>query len=189
MAKTVQEIIALLSAKEAPEVEGEEKVAMSGVGSEAQSPVGAAAAANAEAKRALQVAAKVPMDVNTDQQTAGIPGAAREAVKTRIMSMEGEQARAQADSDPEAELNYGQDLDASGATAVNQGPVGAEQKMGADSTQLLADLRELLEKNASEEDVEMLKMAEDATAMGRWMARGFWDELSCLSSEAPQAGE
>jgi len=179
MTGTVQDILALIKQANA--------------GSEAQTQAsGQAAMSHHTGEKSQQEAVGgADISVNTAQKIGEGSSDQREALKDKIMRAGGKDKKDKEEGDVEAQTNYVQDVDAARTKTIDAGqdplpPPGAVMKpVMKTASEFLTALHDQLEKNSSEKvaSEEVVKIAADAEAWGRWAARGFVSELSDIMSE------
>jgi hypothetical protein len=162
-------------------------------GSEAQTQgSGQAAMAHNTGEQAQQQAlGGADMSANTAQKMGEGVADVREALKDKVMRATGSDLKAKEEGDPEAKVNMTQDSDAARTQIIDAGgdpqpPPGAvERPVMKTASDYLTAMFDDMKKSASDESAsEVVKVAEDAEAWGRWAARGFCDELfTILGSE------
>lgn len=179
MGKTVQEMLDLLKTA-------------SDAGSESQTAAsGAAVMAHTNKEKSQQEAlGGADISANTAQQMGEDVANVREAVKDKVMRAAGKDKKDKEEGDVEAKLNYGQDTDQARGAVIDAGgdpqpPPGATDKpVQKTASDVMSNLFDQIKKEAGEEnEEEVMKVANDAVSYGRWMARGFFDELMSLSNQ------
>jgi len=213
--KTVSEILQYLV-----KTSQEEGAGGAPLGSEAQAAGSGAAAIGEKNQRQSEQEGLGGANISANTvQIAGNDDVAtlRELVKDKLMHAAGADRVAKQEGDPEAKLNFPQDLDAANTRQLEAGgevqvPPGATERpvtppgmtvapgpaqgptMGMEQVSeasarptaqdVLSGLFDALSKESSSEDAsELVKTAGDMVEAGRWVARGFWDELTRLASE------
>jgi len=183
--KTVDEMLTLLA--KTAEAGDEFQTAASGA---------AAIAAKNRDQAEQEAGGGADLAANTAQKTGDDVASIRENVKDKLMRAAGLDKKLKQEGDIEAQVNFVQDDDAARGAVIDAGgdpqvPPGATEKpvMKTAGSVLSALFDELKKESGDKSDEEVIKIAEDAVSYGRWMARGFMDELAALSGEADKSEE